>query len=267
MLGEGGALRALVGAEGFEELAIRRKYLEQLADADARLVGEYRGAYQAARERQQKLDAALAAAAKAKAEVDEEQALVALTRQERETAIARIREERALAERAAQEMLLRHTDLAVLMHRLSTEADRRSDRARGGGILKGGLPWPVDDAVVIQRFGSILDKETKAEIVSNGVHLRAAAGAPVRAVGAGVVAHVGWMRGFGRIVIVDHGEGHHTLSAHLSSAAVQKGERVARGQTIGTVGETESTNGPKLYFELREGGKPKDPSPYLGRSR
>ena len=67
-------------------------------------------------------------------------------------------------------MLLRHTDLAVLMYRLHQEADRRADRARGGGILKAGIPWPVDGGLVIQRFGAILDKETKAEIVSNGLH-------------------------------------------------------------------------------------------------
>lgn len=267
VLGEGGALRALVGAEGFEELALRRRYLEELAESDAKLVGDYRAAYQATRARKEKLDLAASAAAKAKADLDEEKALLALTKQERELAIARVRTERDLAQRQAQEMLLRHTDLAVLMFRLEEEANRRDHRAKGGGILRGGLPWPVEGGVVIQRFGSILDKETRAEIVSNGVHIRAEAGAPVRAVGAGTVAHVGWLRGFGRIVIVDHGEGHHTLSAHLGKALVQKGDRVEKGQAIALVGDTESTNGPKLYFELREGGKPKDPAPYLGRFR
>ncbi len=266
VLGEGGALRALIGAEGYEELALRRKYIEELADADARLVGEYRRAYDAVVARRQRLDETVQLAAQATRELRDERELMAATRAERQLAISRIRVEKDLAERAAQEMLLRHTDLAVLMFRLNEEASRRNERAKGGGILKGGLPMPTL-GVLIQRFGAILDRESGAEIVSNGVHIRAEAGSPVRAVGAGKIAHVGWMRGFGRIVIVDHGEGHHTLMAHLGKALVAKGDRVERGQMIALVGDTESTNGPKLYFELREDGRPKDPTPYLGRSK
>ena len=100
-------------------------------------------------------------------------------------------------------------------------------------------------------------------LVSNGIHVRVAAGTPVGAVADGRVVHTGWLRGFGQIVILDHGEGHHTLSAHLAKVLVKRGDRVKRGQTVALSGDTESMNGPKLYFELREDGRPRDPLPYL----
>jgi septal ring factor EnvC (AmiA/AmiB activator) len=66
-------------------------------------------------------------------------------------------------------------------------------------------------------------------------------------------------------VIIDHGDGFHSLAAHLAATRKAMGEEVAAGEAVGEVGETGSLKGPYLYFEIRHRGKPVDPVEWLGR--
>jgi septal ring factor EnvC (AmiA/AmiB activator) len=79
----------------------------------------------------------------------------------------------------------------------------------------------------------------------------------------GRVVHAGWFKGYGNLIIVDHGGGYHTLVAHLATMRTAMGEDVEAGEVLGTVGDSGSLKGPYLYFELREKGKPVDPRPWL----
>jgi len=83
----------------------------------------------------------------------------------------------------------------------------------------------------------------------------------------GKVAHAGWFRGFGNLLIVDHGNGMFSLMAHLDQLHKGLGDPVKAGEQVGTVGETGSLKGPYLYFELRDGQRPLDPERWLRRSR
>ena len=87
----------------------------------------------------------------------------------------------------------------------------------------------------------------------------------MHAVADGRVVHAGWFRGYGNIVIVDHGDGYHTLVAHLGSMRTAVGEEVEAGAILGTVGDSGSLKGPMLYFEIREKQRPVDPAPWLRR--
>ncbi|HZH03733.1 MAG TPA: peptidoglycan DD-metalloendopeptidase family protein, partial [Myxococcaceae bacterium] len=88
----------------------------------------------------------------------------------------------------------------------------------------------------------------------------------VRAVAAGTVVFAGWMRGYGNLLIVDHGGGYHTLMAHLSDFKRAVGEPVEPGAVVGAVGDTASLKGAYLYFELRRGGQAVDPAPWLSEA-
>lgn len=259
VLGEGGGVRALIGAESFEDLSYRRRLLETLAKNDVVLVEEHARARQRVEERRALHAALLAEAQEAARRIEEERELLALTREERAAAIARIDAEKELHVRAVKEIVERQKELGALVHKVSRG---RGHRAARSGVLKDGLAWPVR-GTLIRRFGTIREKGTGARITSNGLHIRAPLGTPVTAAAEGTVVHVGWLRGFGRIVIVDHGEGHHTLHAHLGRTVVESGQMVAKGETLALVGETESLNGPKLYFELRSNGRAVDPEPFL----
>ena len=113
------------------------------------------------------------------------------------------------------------------------------------------------------RFGKVVDPEFQTTTFRSGVDFGAKAGETVRSVAAGLVRFAGWFRGYGRIVIVDHGDGYHTISGHLDEIQVTVGTLVEEGESLGTVGETGSLYGPSLYFELRENGEPLDPEPWL----
>jgi septal ring factor EnvC (AmiA/AmiB activator) len=79
------------------------------------------------------------------------------------------------------------------------------------------------------------------------------------------VIYRGWLRGYGNLIILDHGAGYYTLYAHASELLVGEGEWVTAGQSIARVGETGSLTGPRLYFEVRYQGRPEDPEQWLKR--
>jgi septal ring factor EnvC (AmiA/AmiB activator) len=109
--------------------------------------------------------------------------------------------------------------------------------------------------------------EFGTETFRKGVELGVPAGAPVSAVADGVVRFAGWFRGYGKIVIVDHGDTYFSVLGHLDEIAVSVGDAVRRGDRIGSSGDTGSLAGPRLYFEIRRAGQALDPEDWLSRAR
>ncbi|WP_299260922.1 peptidoglycan DD-metalloendopeptidase family protein [uncultured Kushneria sp.] len=115
--------------------------------------------------------------------------------------------------------------------------------------------WPVNGSVV-SGYGS------GDGLNRNGVLISAPAGTPIYAASKGQVVFADWMRGFGYLVIIDHG-GILSLYAHQQRLAVSAGDRVERGATLGYVGDTGGLSRPALYFEVRRGGKTINPQSWL----
>ncbi|GAB2724750.1 murein hydrolase activator EnvC family protein [Halomonas garicola] len=123
---------------------------------------------------------------------------------------------------------------------------------------RGDLPWPVQGTL---RTGF----KRRDGVHHNGIIIGAAAGKEVKAVHAGRVVFADWMRGFGNLLIIDHGDHIMTLYAHLQRFDRQPGARVESGQTIGRVGNTGGQPRAALYFEVRRSGKPIDPGRWIAR--
>jgi septal ring factor EnvC (AmiA/AmiB activator) len=126
------------------------------------------------------------------------------------------------------------------------------------------LPLPVNGPI-LRGFGQVIDEEFRTKTFYKGVDFGGEAGVPVRAVAAGEVRFAGWFRGYGKIVILDHSEQYFTISGHLESIEVEVGDEVASGEMLGSVGETGSLSGPRLYFEIREGSEALDPVSWFAR--
>lgn len=121
---------------------------------------------------------------------------------------------------------------------------------------RGELPWPVQGSIVSAfRHGD--------GVHLNGLVIRAAEGTPVNAVHPGRVVFADWMRGFGNLLIVDHGDRVMTLHAHLQHFTAEVGSAVARGDTLGAVGASGGQGRPGLYFEVRRNGQPIDPRGWI----
>ncbi|MDP7112238.1 MAG: M23 family metallopeptidase [Myxococcota bacterium] len=131
-------------------------------------------------------------------------------------------------------------------------------RSVGFSIQQGRLLFPaVGD--VAGGFGWHAVEGTSERAFRRGLDIDAPPGADVRAVFAAQVRRAEWIRGFGNVVILDHGESYFTVYAHLEEFSVEVGEMVSTGQIIGRVGETGSMRGPYLHFEIRHQGQPIDP--------
>ena len=126
------------------------------------------------------------------------------------------------------------------------------------------LEWPLRGPV-ITLFGSRNHPVFRTKVFNSGIDIRAAAGAPVKAAGPGEVLFSGWLRGFGQVVIVNHGDNLTTVYAHLDRTSVSEGDAVRMGSLLGTVGNTGTSGEYSLHFEVRQGGTAKDPMNYLRR--
>jgi len=139
-----------------------------------------------------------------------------------------------------------------------------AERPSAFSAAKGRLIWPAAGEVV-GRFGRYVDSQTKEQTIRKGVEIAAAAGSEVSAVFRGNVIYSNWLKGYGKAVILDHGETYYTVYAHLADILVREGDSVDQGALIGKVGDTGSLKGPDLYFEVRNGGDPEDPILWLKR--
>jgi septal ring factor EnvC (AmiA/AmiB activator) len=258
-----GPAQLVFASQSLRELLERVDALNKLLAHDRLLVSRFR-AEQAA------LDEARAGAAAAAAERDEAQrqlaqrrAELAAEREQKTALLAAVGSDRA-RERAVLDEL---EDAArALEEKIASlgaeEAPSPVAPAVPFAQLRGKLEPPVD-AAIVARFGREVDAQFHTQVFHKGVDFGATLGTPVRAVAAGTVRFAGWFRGYGRMVIVDHGDRFFTVSGHLDALRVEAGENVAAGEPLGTVGDTGSLAGPRLYFEIREGSDAVDPLPWL----
>jgi murein hydrolase activator len=211
--------------------------------------------------------------------VDAQRAQVAAQAERRRVLLEETREDRATHERLAGELTEATRRLEALVRSLARRAPppRALARAtpaplpRGGpgpavglGRDRGQLPWPAEGRVV-GDFGPQTHPRFGTETLRSGIDIEAPEGAPIRAVAAGGVAYRGWLKGYGNLLVLDHGDGYHTLYAHASQVLVDEGDQVKVGELIGRVGETGSVEGPRLHFEVRYQGRAEDPGLWLRR--
>jgi septal ring factor EnvC (AmiA/AmiB activator) len=121
--------------------------------------------------------------------------------------------------------------------------------------LKGKLRWPTRGRLA-KRFGS---RRGSAGLKWRGVMIEAAEGGDVRAVAQGRVAFSDWMRGFGLLVIIDHGDGYMSLYGHNQALYKEVGEWVDTGEVVAQLGASGGQSASGLYFELRHKGQPINP--------
>ena len=134
------------------------------------------------------------------------------------------------------------------------------DRSRGFATLAGHLPWPAKGKLR-HRFG----QRRQGALRWRGVLVGAAAGSPVRAIRRGRVAYADWLRGYGLLLIIDHGDGYMSLYGHNQSLFKQPGDWVEDGEPVAAVGDSGGSARAGLYFEIRRRGKPVDPLRWLAR--
>jgi murein hydrolase activator len=269
---QGGALPVILSGEDPATRAVAVRHLASLAALDARLIQEYRVTSEKLADRKGREEAQQQELASLHEDAKREQAEVDREVAKRRVILAKVRDERAYHERMVGELTEASHRLEAFIRELQAKQRKlaKIPPPKGGieppgvgfGALKGRLPWPTEGRIVT-GYGAQVHPRFGTRTFRNGVDIEAAVGREVLAVHAGHVIYTGWFKGYGNLIIVDHGNEYYTLYAHIADIEAKEGEDVRQGQRIGTVGDTGSLAGPRLYFEVRYQGRPQDPEQWL----
>ena len=256
------ALRVALSGEDPAALARNLHYLGYVSRAATALLAEYR--------------AGIAEAARLASEAEARRArLLAIeqaSRADRERVVRERRERRKVFDSLAGDIRKGRRDIKQLqadearLSRLLQEIGRvvygRVERTPEAGArrepfasLQGKLSLPVRGELT-GRFGA---PRGAAGVEAKGVFIRAPQGQPVKAIAYGQVVYADWMRGFGNLLIVDHGQAYLSIYANNDSLLKQVGENVTVGETLATTGASGGNEETGLYFELRHSGRAFDP--------
>jgi murein hydrolase activator len=263
------ALKIALSGENPSDVARKLHYLAELSRATAQLLREMR--------------AGLAEVGEVRRQAEERRVrlerIEAQHRADRERLLAERRARRQVLDRVSVEIRASRRQMQTLLAdekrlaRLVEEIVRALSQYRGAGYARvekvpelgslagpfsaqrGKLRLPVRGELV-GRFGA---QRNEGPSGKTGVFIRAPEGQAVRAVAAGQVVYADWMRGFGNLLIVDHGEAYLSIYGNNESLLKQPGDPVAAGEAIATVGASGGNEQSGLYFELRHLGKAFDP--------
>lgn len=266
--GRFGYLKALLAAESYSDFLRRFHYLSMVSEREYDLLDGYRRDLGhldlVERQREEARNEMLMFKQNTEKKLEEIQAL----KREKKLYLTSIIKEGASYSRAMAELEQSAARLDSLLK--SLEARRRAAATRplslpkGAPIAKGVLQWPADGEVV-SFFGRQKHPTFETYVQRKGIAIRTPEGSSIRAVMAGTVVYADWLKGYGLVVILDHGNGFLSLYAHASTLLVKVGDQVRSSQVIGETGDTGMTGESMLYFELRQGAKPVDPLIYLAK--
>lgn len=252
--------------EDFSDAGARSVYLERVSEVRRETLDVAESSLDQIERMRKKADDLRVLADDAVATAEEERARVASIRQEQadrqaDLALAEADEQRVLERIRAQKSEYEN-ELARLVAESGSIAQmlaaRQSSQPRGGLSVTRPVPGPI-----VSEFGPRMHPILGYVRMHQGIDMDGAMGDPIVAAAAGVVVWADLRGGYGNCVIIDHGNQFATLYAHQSQFAVEIGDTVTAGQTIGFVGSTGLSSGPHLHFEVRDLGIPIDPGPYL----
>lgn len=183
-------------------------------------------------------------------------------RQRQRVLVTRLERE---AERSSSRLVELEEKARRLENLLELLFSRASGEVAGADIrqYRGVLPWPVTGPV-ISAYGRQRSDRFATYTMNNGIRIGTAENAPVRAIFPGTVIFSRWFRGYGNLVIVDHGNRVFSLYGNTRMSTVRQGEKVAAGQVIATAADGEAEElAPHVYFEIRDDNRPVDPTAWI----
>ena len=265
----GSPLMIFNGAVSLGSFLHRRKYLSTAISFDRELLANLQEESQHQELLRERLARKQAELSEQKKTLSLAQASVRQEAEKKKSLLASLRREKTTRLRALREMEAAAQRLEKMMDEIARRAMIKpkqppSTPSTGVGLeaLRGKLDWPVHGPVSAP-FGKYKHPEFAAEIFRKGIDIDAPIGEEIRAVEKGTVVYADRFSGYGKMVIVDHGERYYTIYGHLSEIIKKSGDEVRRGEVVGRAGDSDSLAGSKLYFEMRKDGRSLDPVPWF----
>jgi len=255
----------LNGVTSVAELMQRRHYLKLTLAYDRALVDQLKDESLRQQALSRELEQKRREADRERKALVEIKESIRLDREKKKEVLTSLRREKQAHLSALKELEQAAQRLQKMMEEISRKSLALSkEPPSGSGLeaMRGRLDYPVRGAMA-GGFGKTRHPEFSAELFRKGIDIEAPLGEEVRAVERGKVVFADRFSGYGKMMIVDHGQRYYTIYAHLSDLFKKPGEPVRRGEPIALVGDSDSLAGAKLYFEIRKDGKPLDPAPWF----
>ena len=276
--GELGTARMFFSSESFPQMAENLRYMKSVLNNDRRLFAEYNSQIERLHSLKNDLERDAARKEKLRNGIEAKKKEIEGEKRKKASYLSAVRVEKKGYVASIKELEANSRRLQAMVERLEAKNRKSYTRQSKKGLDSGPVLPPVPDKGFASQkgrlalpargdlsgsFGRHKHPEFNSYTVSNGISIAAATGTDIRAIYDGQVIFAGYFKGYGNMVIVDHGGGYFSLYAHADRIMKKVGAAVARNEVVASVGDSDSTRGSMLYFEIRYQGKPVDPAAWV----
>ena len=261
-----GKFHILASAESLHESLQRKTAIERILAYDQKVIKALVDNQSSLKKVHSQLESHRDAKRQRAAEYQKQIERMANERAERTVLLARVRKEKSAQLLAIDSLTEAARNLDRKIDNLSTQLTAPAPNESSGRepfqAYKGLLKTPVKGNI-ISLFGKFKNTRFNTLNFRSGIEIQTERGEPIQAVYGGKILYADWFKGYGNMIIIDHGDNYYTVYGHIEEAFKTAGDVVEAGEVVATAGDTGSINGPKLYFEIRHHGKPLDPMQWL----
>ncbi len=261
--------QVLFSSRSYADILSTQRYLAAVMEQDRQLIDDYRKRQDLVEHYRQQLREDERHLQQFRKKTEQKRVEIRKDRKEKGRLLDTVRDEKRVHVAAVKELETASIQLQGLIDRLekeirakARETPIRPPSGKGFAVLRGKLIFPVEGRI-LSTFGKNENPKFNTFTVQKGIEIEAPLGTEIRAIYQGRVLYSDWFKGYGKILIMDHGEGYYTLFGYVSNLLKKVGDDVRAGEVVALVGDTGSLKGPCLYFEIRHRGKPLDPLEWL----
>lgn len=284
-MGPVGMMNVIFSTDSLPDLLNIREYFQHIIQHDQKIIDEYRAKIERLTEAQHALNKEKDQLLVVIADVNKQEKQLKETRQDRMALLDRVKTEKKLYQRALMELqdaaeqlsakmkMLEERHAAQLHNAASIEENplRSPKKKRPGGLSdfaaqKGRLDPPVPGTVTTY-FGKNTTGRFGIATYANGIDIKTEPGTEIKAVYDGKIVYAGTLRGYGNLIIIDHGHQYYSLVSRAAELFKKEGESVLAGESIGTMSDQEGLLSEGLHFEIRRGTEPENPLQWLNNAK
>jgi septal ring factor EnvC (AmiA/AmiB activator) len=270
-------LAVLINSKDFSQFLNRYRYLEQILENDSDIIKQVKEQVDLVKKQRDSFYNKKEITRMLEQEIAKEKENIEMSMEAKNKYLAKIEEERKKQLAVLEELEKSSAQIKEIIDTAYLEIEKaraaqqqaqlqqRITIPRKEPILqpkKGIFHLPVSGSI-ISNFGQQKQPDLNAYVFNSGIDISASLGESVRAASFGSVIYIGSVKGYGDIVILDHGGNVVTLYAHLSKVLIKLNDQVSKGQIIGQIGTSGGVPSPRLHFEVRVEGKPVNPFDWL----
>jgi septal ring factor EnvC (AmiA/AmiB activator) len=253
----------LVSAADYQDFIKKSRYISLIADHNSKIIHAYKEDLDKIHSKKKELVELQTTLTSNKTSASKKKKKLQLEKKKKGELISKVRSRRMNHEKKIKELELSSKKLQRMVTRLRSKKIPGAIIGSGFKSQKGSLPWPANGKV-ISPFGKYKDKYNVL-VNKNGIDIRVMQGENPKAIAGGRVVFKGNFEGYGNLLIIDHGNGFHSLYGNLYESSIQESSLLVEGMDVGSIRASKKNSTPLLYFEIRHKGRPVDPMKWLQR--